>query len=143
MLIAFGGGLLLAAAVAAIVASGDEPGSEPASPNSLAVIDPENDRVVDTVPTGIDPADVSADADSVWVANRGDDSVTQVDPETRAVVGDEPRAHERRWAGGGSRRRLGGRQPGLGTGAARSRLSVGQHTRSDSRLVRRTSDTRP
>ena len=39
------------------------------------------------MPTGIDPADVAADADHVWVANRGDDSVTEVDPETKAVVG--------------------------------------------------------
>ena len=86
VLVAFGGGLLLAAAVAAILAGGDD-GAEPAPPNSLAVIDPESNRLVDTVPTGVDPADVSADADHVWVANRGDESVTQVDPETKAVVG--------------------------------------------------------
>ncbi len=86
VLLAFGGGLLLAAAVAAIVSGGDD-GAELAEPNSLAVIDPESNRVVDTVPTGIDPADVAADADHVWVANRGDGSVTQVDSETKAVVG--------------------------------------------------------
>jgi YVTN family beta-propeller protein len=85
-LLAFGGGLLLAAAVAAILASGED-ASQLAEANSLAVIDPESNRVVDTVPTGIGPADVSADADHVWVANFGDNSVTEVDPETKTVVG--------------------------------------------------------
>ena len=85
VLVAFGGGLLLAAALAAIVAGGDE--AKLAEANSLAVIDPASNSVVDTVPTGIGPADVSADADHVWVANRGDNSVTEVDPETKAVVG--------------------------------------------------------
>ena len=101
VLLAFGGGLLLAAAVAAIVSGGDD-GAELAEPNSLAVVDPASNRVVDTVPTGIDPADVSADADHVWVANRGDNTVTQVDPETKAVVGTVP-AHP---ASGGWRRAL-------------------------------------
>ncbi len=58
------------------------------SANTLAVIDPESDELVATVPTGIEPTDVSADADSVWVANRGDDTVTQDrprDPDRRAA----------------------------------------------------------
>jgi YVTN family beta-propeller protein len=85
VLIAFGGGVLLAAALAAILASRDS--AELADANSLAVIDPASNRVVDTVSTGVDPADVSADADHVWVANRGDDTVTQIDPRTRTVLG--------------------------------------------------------
>jgi YVTN family beta-propeller protein len=85
VLVAFGGGLLIAAALAAILASGNE-GAELAEPNSLAVIDPASNQLVDTVPTGIDPADVSADAEHVWIANRGDDTVTEVDPATKAVV---------------------------------------------------------
>ena len=51
------------------------------------MIDPASNSLVDTVPTGLDPADVSADADHVWVANRGDDNVTEVDPQTKAVLG--------------------------------------------------------
>jgi YVTN family beta-propeller protein len=87
MLIAGGGLALLAAAVAAVIAaSGSSAGSELASANSLAVIDPESDGVVASVPTGIDPADVSADANGVWVGNRGDDTATQVDPETMTVL---------------------------------------------------------
>ena len=123
VLMAFGGGLLIAAAVAAIVAGGDE--AKLAEANSLAVIDPESNQLVDTVPTGIDPADVSADADHVWVANRGDDTVTEVDPQTKAVVGTTSADDEGRRYGRRSRRRLDRRQPGRGARAARSRLPVG------------------
>jgi YVTN family beta-propeller protein len=84
-LLAFGGGLLLAAVVAAILASGEE-SQGAAPPNSAAVIDPETNELVATVPTGVQPANVAAAEDSIWVANRGDDSVTQVDPKTRAVL---------------------------------------------------------
>lgn len=85
LLLAFGGGLLLAAAVAAVLAGGESQ-FEPAAPNSLAVIDPESNRMVSTVPTGAEPTDVSAGAGSVWVANVRDDSVSQVDPATKTVV---------------------------------------------------------
>jgi YVTN family beta-propeller protein len=87
VLVAVGGGLLLAAVIAAIVsASGGGSESERATPNSLAVIDPDSNDVVATVPTGVQPADVSAGAGSIWVANRGDDTATQVDPRTREVL---------------------------------------------------------
>jgi YVTN family beta-propeller protein len=82
-----GGGLLLAA-VALAVALISDGGSEPqlASANSVAVIEPESDRVVASVPTGVGPADVSAGAGDVWVANHTDDSATRIDPETKTVV---------------------------------------------------------
>jgi YVTN family beta-propeller protein len=87
-LVALGGSLLLVAAVAAIVVAGggDYSGTELASANSLAVIDPESDRLLATVPTGVDPIAVSADADHVWIGNRGDDTATQVDPKTMTVL---------------------------------------------------------
>ena len=86
-LVGLGGGLLLAAAVAAIAASGgDDAGTRQATANSLAVIDPESNEVVATVPTGVLPADVAAGAGHIWVANQADDTVTQVDPRRRAVV---------------------------------------------------------
>jgi YVTN family beta-propeller protein len=87
VLLALGGGLLLAAVIAAIVsASGGGSGSERATPNSLAVIDPSSNELVATVPTGVQPTDVSAGAGSIWVANAGDDSVAQVDPDAQTVV---------------------------------------------------------
>ena len=86
-LAAFGGGLLLAVVIAAVIASGGGEGQELAGPNSLAVIDPASNELDSTVPTGVQPADVSADGDNIWVANRADDNVTQVDLGTKAVVG--------------------------------------------------------
>jgi YVTN family beta-propeller protein len=83
-----GGALLLAAAVAAVFAITDGGGAAAAVPaNSLAVIDPGSNDIVATVPIGLQPADVAADGDSIWVANAGDDSVTEVDAGTNAAVG--------------------------------------------------------
>ncbi len=90
VLMAFGGGLLLAAAVAAIVAADGGEDAQAAEANTLAVIDPESGEMDATVPVGIEPTSVSADAESVWVANRGDDTVTRIDPETQTVVGTTP-----------------------------------------------------
>ena len=87
VLIAAGGAILLAAAVAAIFAAGDEASDpERATANSLAVIDPESNRLVGTIPTGVRPADVAAGAGYIWVANRDDDTVTQIAPRARRVV---------------------------------------------------------
>ena len=87
--IAFGGGLLLAAAVAAILAGGD---GDPdlAEPNTLAVIDPESGELVDTIPTGVQPVAVATDGTDVWVANAVDDNLTRIDADERAVVGTVP-----------------------------------------------------
>ena len=124
-MVVLGGGLLLAAALAAIVlAIDDDAASELAGANSLAVIDPASNRLDSTVPTGGQPAEVSADADHVWVANRDDDTVTQVDPATREVVGRRRRAS----ALPGSRRRrrrLDRRQPAREARAHRSGFSFG------------------
>jgi peptide/nickel transport system substrate-binding protein len=87
VLVGLGGGLLLAVAVAAVFAGGqDDPRPPRAMANSLAVIDPESNRLVATIPTGVRPADVAAGAGHIWVANQADDTVTQIDPRRRAVV---------------------------------------------------------
>ena len=86
--IAFGGGLLLAAAIAAILAGSEGP--ELAEPNTVAVIDPDSAELVETIPTGIEPADVAPDADAVWVANHADNSVTRIDADELAVTSTVP-----------------------------------------------------
>src|SRR5215208_5337180 len=87
VLVGLGGGLLLAAAVAAVFAGGgDDPTAQRATANSLAVIDPTSDRVVATIPTGVQPDDVAVGAGQIWVANQADDTVTQIDPRRRAFV---------------------------------------------------------
>ena len=87
MLAALGGVVLLTAVVAAVFAVGnDDPDAQRATGNTLAVIDPDSNRLVATVPTGVRPSDVAAGAGHIWVANQADDTVTQVDPRRRAVV---------------------------------------------------------
>ena len=87
VLIGIGGAILLFAAVAAVFAAGDEASDpERATGDSLAVIDPKSNRLVDTIPTGVRPADVAAGAGYIWVANRDDDTVTQIAPRARRVV---------------------------------------------------------
>ena len=86
VLLGLGGGLLLAVALAAVFAGGDDTEPKRATGNSLALIDPESNRIVETIPTGVRPADVAAGARHVWVANHADDTATQVDPRRRAVV---------------------------------------------------------
>jgi DNA-binding SARP family transcriptional activator/ABC-type transport system substrate-binding protein/streptogramin lyase len=87
VIVGLAGGLLLAATVAAVFAGGEgDPDTTEATPNSLAVIDPESNRLIAAIPTGIRPADVASGAGNIWVANEADDTVTQVDPGRRAVV---------------------------------------------------------
>ncbi|HKP20931.1 MAG TPA: BTAD domain-containing putative transcriptional regulator [Thermoleophilaceae bacterium] len=86
-LVAVGGALLLLAALTAIVVTGESsPELTRAPANSLALIDPDSNRVVGTVPTGIRPTDVAAGHGNVWVANDADDTVTQVSARGRKVL---------------------------------------------------------
>jgi YVTN family beta-propeller protein len=87
VIVAVGGGLLLVAAAAAVFAGEPDPTSaKRASGNSLAVIDPDDNRVVASIPTGVRPAQVAAGAGYLWVANLGDDTVTQIAPRERRVL---------------------------------------------------------
>ncbi len=86
-IIVLGAALLLLAVVVAVVAGGeDEPTLAPVAGNSLAVVDPESNRVVTSIPTGVGPTDVAAGAGFVWVANSVDDSATQIAPGKKEVV---------------------------------------------------------
>ena len=55
-------------------------------PDSVAVIDPESDRVVADVVVGARPEAVAADKRSVWVANVADGTVSQIDVDSRRVA---------------------------------------------------------
>ena len=50
--------------------------------NSVAVIDPNNDRIVGDVHVGAQPRGVAFGAGGVWVPNTGDETVTRIDPRT-------------------------------------------------------------
>ncbi len=57
------------------------------SPNSVAILDPDDGNVVGQVPVGVRPGELAVGAGSVWVANIGDDSVTQIGARSRRVAG--------------------------------------------------------
>jgi YVTN family beta-propeller protein len=55
-------------------------------PNSVAVIDPEKNRVAATIPVGERPVSVAFGYGSVWVANADDGTVSRIDAHKRVVV---------------------------------------------------------
>jgi YVTN family beta-propeller protein len=87
-LVALLGALLLAAAIVGIVAltSGSSEPAATAAPDSVAVIDPQANRLVADVPVGARPIAVAVGEGGVWVANADDGTVSRIDPETRKVV---------------------------------------------------------
>lgn len=81
------GALLLAAAIVGIVrATGGDGGRILATKNSLAVIDPGSNRVVEVIPIGATPRGVTVGRDSVWTANAGEGTVSKIDPKKLRVV---------------------------------------------------------
>lgn len=80
---------VVAAAVAIPVfalGQGPESGGANVAPNSLAVIDPTSNSVVDVVPNvGVTPSAVAVGAGSVWVASLGSKTLTRIDGRTRAL----------------------------------------------------------
>jgi YVTN family beta-propeller protein len=82
---------VLAAAVAIPVfalGQGSGGGGANVAPNSLAVIKPSSNRVVDSVPNvGLVPSAVAVGEGAVWVANQDGKTVSRVDPTTRTLQG--------------------------------------------------------
>jgi YVTN family beta-propeller protein len=54
--------------------------------NSVAVIDPNTNNVIDDVTVGARPAEIVSGSGSVWVANLDDETVSRIDPKARRVV---------------------------------------------------------
>ena len=83
------GAALLAGAVFGLVyALGGSSTPLIATRNSLAVIEPGRNRLVEVVPVGNTPRGVAAGRDFVWVANSADGTLTQIDQETFKDVKD-------------------------------------------------------
>lgn len=57
------------------------------TPNSVAVIDPGTNEVVETIGVGESPGPIAAGQGSLWLVNLNDSSLMKIDPETRSVVG--------------------------------------------------------
>jgi class 3 adenylate cyclase/ABC-type oligopeptide transport system substrate-binding subunit len=75
------------ALVAVLATTGGEGGAAPVLPNSVAILDPGDGRVLAQVPVGLRPADLAVGAGSVWVANLADNTVTQIGARSRRFAG--------------------------------------------------------
>jgi YVTN family beta-propeller protein len=78
---------LLAAVAAAVAipifALGGESSGVVVSPNSVAVIDPDTNRVVDAIAVGARPGAITFGSKALWVSNVDDRSVSRIDVATR------------------------------------------------------------
>ena len=54
-------------------------------PNSVGIIDAGRNALVSQVPVGNEPTQIAVGGDSVWVANAGDRTAMQIDPETGGI----------------------------------------------------------
>jgi DNA-binding SARP family transcriptional activator len=84
--LAVGGGAAVLAAAAAVWLFEREPAPLIAPPDSIAVVDPDEGRVVDVIAVGADPTSVAFGAGSVWAASGVDGTVTRIDPSARRVM---------------------------------------------------------
>jgi len=85
---------VLAAAVAIPVfafGQGGGSGSSPVAPNSIAIVDPNSNKVVGSIPNvGVNPSAIAVGAGGVWVGGYGAKIVTRIDPATHAIVASIP-----------------------------------------------------
>jgi YVTN family beta-propeller protein len=77
---------LAAALVAVVLARGDDARQVVVAPNSVALIDPETNDVVDAIGVGDSPGPIAAGSGSVWIVNLNDRTLTKIDPAARSVV---------------------------------------------------------
>src|SRR6266540_3261491 len=81
------GAVVVAALVVGILAAtGGESPPILATKNSLAAIDPHNNKVVGVVPIGDTPRGVAVGEGRVWTANAGEGTVSMVDPRELHVI---------------------------------------------------------
>ena len=83
------GGVLAVAALATILAifltGGDDSGSVVVNPNSVAVIDPTNDSIVDAVTVGDSPGPIGVNEEGLWILNFNSQTLSRINPETREL----------------------------------------------------------
>ena len=86
VLIVVGAVVAAALVVGILAATGGD--SEPilATKNSLAAIDPQDNKVIGVIPIGDTPRGVAVGAGHVWTANAGEGTVSMVDPRELRIV---------------------------------------------------------
>jgi len=79
------GAIAVAAGLAAFMLwpQGDVAHAVPVANNSVAVVDPRTDRVVDDIVTGDYPGPLASDGRYVWVGNIGDNTIMAIEAKTR------------------------------------------------------------
>ena len=82
-LLAIGG---IVAAVLALSGGSSRATPSSATPDSVAVIDPKSNRLVDVIPVGSTPIAVTVGAGAVWVVNSQDGTLSRIDPGARRVT---------------------------------------------------------
>jgi len=75
----------IAAVVVTAVALRSGGSSAVARPNSVAVIDPQTNKVVATIPTGAGPEAVDVGGGFAWIANVDEKTLSQIDVRTRTL----------------------------------------------------------
>jgi YVTN family beta-propeller protein len=99
------------------------PAASAVAPNSVAVIDPGNERLARDIPVGTAPGPIAAGAEAIWVGNSDDRTVTRIDPSTwrtRTIAADIAARSLAIgaggvWAGASDRRKLVRINPGFAT----------------------------
>ena len=81
-------GVVAAAVSIPVLALGRGGASAPrvVAANSVAVVEPRSNAVIDQIPVGARPVGIVSSGKTVWVANVDDQSVSRIDPKTMAVV---------------------------------------------------------
>jgi YVTN family beta-propeller protein len=85
-------GLVVALVIAAVLVAAlrDTSRTAPApvvlKGDSVAVIDPATNLVVDEIPVGARPSGIAVGEGSVWVGNRDDNTLLRIDPRSRKVI---------------------------------------------------------
>ncbi len=77
--------IAVTAAATGILLAGGDGATVLAAPGSVAVVDAETARLVDTIEVGSGPVAIAFGHDSLWVANSEDDTVSRIDAATREV----------------------------------------------------------
>jgi YVTN family beta-propeller protein len=87
LLIAAGGLLIVAAAIAVMVLTGSHTpaGLKAVAADSVGVIDPDGNRIVDSVPVGSAPTGITFGRSGVWVISGPEETVTRIDRKTRTT----------------------------------------------------------
>ena len=114
---ALAGATLAVGAVAAAVVLATTAGEDPVAVriNSVAILDPDDGKVVAQVPVGVRPTGLAVGDGSVWAVNADDNSVTQIVTRSLEVAGTVYSGDQRRRARGRPERCMGrGRRPRRG-----------------------------